>query len=269
MRGSGDEQPAGLAVPLLRGGVCELRADAVSIGSKVYRTTEIGRARLVTDPTILVPPNAPPWPAVELTLRDGRRVTLTPADPLDAWRLLEVLFTYAPVLWIGLPPMPGRGEWRGGVSSVPGASLGGGVFGGAIFGAPDSAAPGSNEAVLAGIAHLSLFFAPIVLPLIIWLAAGERSLYAARQARQAFFFHLSYAAMVFLLFIGWLVVLFVVTGHARPSRAGGSGATFAITFAVLVALLVALAIFESAWGIYGAIQGFRGRPFSYPLMSRL
>src|SRR5215472_12614903 len=56
-------------------------------------------------------------------------------------------------------------------------------------GAP-TAPSSKNETGVAGLAHLSSFFAPLVVPLIIWLVVRDSMPYAARQAKQALFFHL-------------------------------------------------------------------------------
>jgi uncharacterized protein len=254
--------PPLFVAPLLRGGTIELRPEGIIVGGKSYALSDIARVWLLSDPSIVVPPDAPVWPAVELTLRDGRRILLTPADPLDAWQMLEQLFRVAPDLRIPLPPMPGRAQWRGGSSSVPGADY----APSGIFGAPDSVESGGTEALLAGIAHLSLFFAPILLPLIIWLAARDKSYYVARQAKQALVFQAVYALAALLLVVIWLVLAVELTA---TSAQGVVPVGVLATFGVLIVLFVVLALYETIFGIYAAVRTFRGRPFSYPLLRRL
>jgi uncharacterized Tic20 family protein len=254
--------PPLLAVPLLRGGTFEIRPSEIRAADKPYALSDLASVRLISDSAIIVPPDAPPWPAVEITLRDGRLILLTPTDPQDGWIMLEELFRAAPALWIPLPPRPSRAEWRGGSSSVPGA----GYAPAGIFGAPDEVEAGSTDAVLAGIAHLSLFFAPIVLPLIIWLTARERSHYAARQAKQALAFQAIYALAALVVVVAWFVIAFDI---AATSTQGTVPLGILIGFGVFFVLFVVLALFEILFSIYGAVQTFRGRPFSYPFLRRL
>ncbi|MBF6590481.1 MAG: DUF4870 domain-containing protein [Ktedonobacterales bacterium] len=260
MYGSGTAQPI-FTLALYGVGTCEVWPEVLVINGKRYPLRELAHATLVEDPAILVPPDSPPWPAVHLTLRDERTITLTPADPPDAWRLLEQLYRLLPQLRVPLPPLPGERAWQG-RPSRPAYT--------ARYGLPsaaaDATASSSNEAVLAGITHLSLFFAPIILPLIIWLATRERSPYVSRQARQACFFHLFYAVLALMLVVIWLILV-VATLSMRESP---SSLAFAITIApfAVVGLLALLALYECVFAILGAIHGFQGRPFSYPLLGR-
>ncbi len=251
-----------LNVPLLRGGTFELWPGGISVGGKTYALGDLASARLINDRSITVPADSPPWPAVQLTLRDGRLILLTPSDPLDAWQVLEALFHLVPLLRTPLPPMPGRAQWRGGSSSVPGA---GGLPRG-IFGAPDTVESGSTEAVLAGITHLSFFFAPIVLPLIIWLASRERSPYVARQAKQALAFQVGLSLGILAVLILWFVA---AVRLAAASAQGNASLGILVALGVLFVLLVALGLFALLFSIFAAVQTFRGRPFSYPLLRRL
>ena len=48
-----------------------------------------------------------------------------------------------------------------------------------------------NQTVMAGLAHLSIFFGALIVPLILWLVNRGKAPYAAQQSKQAFFFHLA------------------------------------------------------------------------------
>jgi len=141
--------------------------------------------------------------------------------------------------------------------------------------APSSAPPpgggsapvAKNETGIAGIAHLSSLFAPLVVPLIIWLVVRERLPYAARQAKQAFFFHFG---MVALGLVGVLVVvgslvstLFAAASQALTSETAPSTSPPAWLFA-FVTFAIIIGLTGQALCIYGAVQAFGGKDFSYP-----
>jgi uncharacterized protein len=125
----------------------------------------------------------------------------------------------------------------------------------------------SNERGLAGVAHLSSLFAPLVVPLIIWLAVRDSMPYAARQAKQAFFFHLGLAALTLigtLVLVGSLVgTLFAAASAAVTSDIVTSTSPPAWLFA-LVTFAIILGLTGQALCIYGAVQAFGGKDFSYP-----
>jgi uncharacterized Tic20 family protein len=259
---------AGAATPifsarLYRGGECTLWPDAIAINDRRFPLEQIARASLISEASITVPRGSPPWPAAEVELRDGRRLTLIPADPLDAWHLLEQLYTIVPALRTPLPIKPGRAAWRGGYTSIPGS------YAYMPSGGEGGVPAGSSDAILAGIAHLSFFFAPILLPLGIWLLSRDRAPYAARQGRQAFFFHLAFAVVAFLLVVVWGIVLFFTAGALATNADSGIIAVPAIAFFVIAGVLGVLSVYAWVLAIYAAVQGFRGVPFSYPLLSRL
>ncbi len=113
----------------------------------------------------------------------------------------------------GTPPQPnaaGGNTWYGGAPpQTPGSSPAWGPtpgFGpaqpGAAF-APPMQPTGytSTETLLAGLAHLSSLFAPLIAPLLIWLLTRATMPYASRQGKQAFFFHLILSAISLVLVI--------------------------------------------------------------------
>lgn len=127
-------------------------------------------------------------------------------------------------------------------------------------GIPDS------ERILAGFCHLSVFFAPLIMPLVVWLAAKNSSPYASHQGKQAFFFHLLVSAVA--LFVALPIFLIFVLGFAgaAASRRPQLTALPILGFTCGWLLIIALVLVEIGFGIYGAIQAFQGRPFHYPLL---
>src|SRR5215813_2146029 len=76
-------------------------------------------------------------------------------------------------------------------------------------GIPDS------ERTMAGIAHLSVFFAPLILPLILWLVARDTQPYGAQQSKQAFFFHLIFTVLIVAIAVPlWFGAVFAAIAAA-------------------------------------------------------
>jgi uncharacterized Tic20 family protein len=129
-----------------------------------------------------------------------------------------------------------------------------------------SAPPDKQATRLAGLAHLSSFFAPLVVPLIIWLVVRDRMPYAARQAKQAICLHLVLVALgLFGVLVLWwsLVSSLFAAAQALTSTVATTPSTPSwlvalVTFAIILGLTV------QALCIYGATQAFGGQDFSYP-----
>ncbi len=130
-----------------------------------------------------------------------------------------------------------------------------------------------NETAIAGIAHLSSLFAPVVGPLIIWLAVRDSMPYAMRQAKQAFFFHLAMATLglvVGLIVVGRLVSsFFAVASQAVTSDTVPTATTLPAWLFALFTLVLILGLTGQVLSIYGAVQAFQGKDFSYPLLGWL
>jgi uncharacterized Tic20 family protein len=258
---------------LRSGGLLNVWPDRVEAGSAVYQITDLTQARLVADPSFPPPApgaySAPPPAAVSLHVSSSQTVVLPPVRSGDAWPVLEAIYSVRPDLRVTLPPNP---ELSARMSQS----------GPSFFDDP------ANEKVFAGVAHLSMFFLPIVLPLVIWLAEKDRLPYASEQGKQAFWFHILYPLAFFVLFAGIAIVSVILTiiagvlgvaGTAASANSGspapllpfiGVGGILGIVlfFLFWVAVLV-LTIGGIAFAINGAIKGFEGKPFHYPFLGRI
>src|SRR5215469_9913972 len=237
------------------GGQLSVWPDRVEAGSAIYRIADLARATLIADPAYPPPPpgsyQSYPPAAVSLQVSSGPTAVLPPARSGDAWPALEAIYSLRPDLRVTLPPNPDL-AMRGG---QPGRSF---------FDDP------ANEKIFAGVAHLSIFFLPIVLPLVIWLAQKDRLTYASEQGKQAFWFHILYPLAFFVLFIGLGVVSLILTIIAGAlgiaSANSGSPAPFVpfigvggivgvLLFLLFWLAALALAIGGIVLAINGAIKG--------------
>jgi uncharacterized Tic20 family protein len=254
---------------LSSGGILSVRSDRVEVGPDSYPVADLTSARLVANPAISPTPGMFTGAAVYLGLRSGKTLTLVPTNHSDSWRVLETLYTLRPELRTTLPPVPDLG-----------ARIGGSMQG--FFSDPGS------EKIIGGIAHLSIFFLPFILPLVLWLALKDSMPYASHQSKQAFWFHVlvSVGSLVFFAIVAVLfLVVALVTGAlgiagAASASSGGSplpllpvagvGGIFGIVFIILFWLgALALSISSIVLAIMAAIRAFEGKPFHYPFLGRI
>lgn len=246
-----------LSVTLKNGETCEVYADRIVAGGTEYSLAELTWAGLVVDPNAppSTTPGAPPPPAVALRLRDGRGIALAPAEPPAAWQLLGAIFAARPDLRGPVPPPYGAPMYGYGYAPPPQAS--------------------NNDNVLAGLAHLSVFFGAVIVPLIIWLVTRNSSPYASKQGKQAFFFHLFFFVLSFVVFIVWFVGFFAFLFSTIDTTSPSSPPTppdptlFLGYYFALYGVLGVLGLVQIIFSVIGAVKAFQGKPFHYPLLGRL
>ena len=250
---TGQEPQATIA--LRDDGNMDLWPDRLAFPAGSFVLADLVWVGLVTDTSAPPTPFRQPVPAIGLRLRDGRGAIFSPADPANAMGFLDAILALRPELRpdLRLPPAPAY-------PPSPGPTHPSGV--------PD------GQRALAGISHLSVFFAPLLLPLIVWLVVRESMPYASQQAKQAFFFHLLSAAIaVVVIVVPLLIVLGLVKGGAPAlvghSFASGVGFLPIAAFFCGFGLMLLLVVCEIVFAMYAAVQAFQGRPFHYPLLSRI
>lgn len=264
---------AGLSFPLRSGETCALQSETLTVGQRQIPLREIISAGLVADLSVPVPPGMPPTPGVSLRLGDGASVAFTPVEPLDCWRLLRALAASRPDAVGPLPPPPGAaGPAMGYGPGYPGYGYAPGYAPG--YPPPmGMAGPSESDKTLAGLCHLSVFFAPVILPLIIWLAMRHSQPYASQQAKQAFWFHLFFAALAFLAGVGlqafFFSSFFSAASAGAPPDPTGIDLTFLPGIFVFYGVLIILGLINAVFSVIGAVQAFQGRPFHYPLLGWL
>lgn len=257
-----------LVVALRDGQRAEVFGDRIVVGEKAYPFADLTFAGLVIDPAAPpAAPGAPPPPALLLRLRDGRDAVLAPAESPAAWQLLGAVHQARPDLraasaqWAPPPPPPSPGY---------------GYPYGSPYGYYPRPASSNNDTVLAGIAHLGVFLGGWLLPLVIWLATRTSAPYASRQAKQAFFWQLAFFVLFILAYFGFFATFFASGFFAAPTYDpyGSSGAN-PFVFAPFAGLLIFYAVLlvggliNMIFSIIGAVKGFQGKPFHYPLLGWL
>ncbi len=233
------------------------------VGQRQIALREIVAAGLVADLSVPVAPGMPPTPGVSLRLSDGSSAAFTPVEQLDCWRLLQALAAARPGVVAPPPPPP-----PGAQGYVPYSPYGPAYTPGYPPPIYRMAGPSESDKTLAGLCHLSVFFAPLILPLIIWLAMRQSQPYASQQAKQAFWFHLGFVALAFLA--GAALQIFFFSTAFTAASAGGSPDPLGIdlsllpTVFVFYGLLIIFGLTNAIFSVIAAIQAFQGKPFHYP-----
>ncbi len=250
-----------LTIALRNGATCVLRDGALTIGDAAFPLTQLISAGLVADVSVPVAPRMPPFPAVALRLADGASYFLTPVEQADSMRLLQAIHAARP----DLPPYwPGYGAGPGypppyGAPMYPGYP-------------PYAAGLGDTDRTLAGLAHLSVFFAPVILPLIFWLVMRKSHPYASQQAKQAFWFHLILSVIAVVAVIALQITLFATLASTAatfgPTSTPPDPATAFATFGFLLVFYV-VGLINIIFSVIGAVKAFQGKPFHYPLLGWL
>lgn len=128
----------------------------------------------------------------------------------------------------------------------------------------------SDEKLLAMFSHFSIFLGGIILPIILYFVQKDKSKFVAFHALQSIFFHLFYAAIIFVLVI-FLVIVLLATGFlgvalSKSSGSGSPGAGFFIGMGIFYIGLFGSILLAIAYGIYMGIKAYNGEMKKYILV---
>lgn len=126
----------------------------------------------------------------------------------------------------------------------------------------------SDEKLLAMFSHFSIFLGGILLPVILYFVQKDKSKFVAFHALQSIFFHLFYAAIIFVLVI-FLVLVLLVTGvlGASFSKSGSApGVGFFFGMGIFYIGLFGSILLAIAYGIYMGIKAYNGEMKKYILV---
>jgi uncharacterized Tic20 family protein len=133
--------------------------------------------------------------------------------------------------------------------------------------------PSSEERLMAAIAHAAVVvFGPgILVGVFIWLTQKEKAAYASNQGLQAAVFQLVGMILTMVMWVAWGIfyALTWIPFVQNPELLDGPPPPiFWIgMISMVVPLLVMLA--WSLYGLWGAVQAFRGKDFRYMLIGNL
>ncbi|MBK9711209.1 MAG: DUF4870 domain-containing protein [Kouleothrix sp.] len=136
--------------------------------------------------------------------------------------------------------------------------------------------PTEDERLLAALSHASIVanvanLAGMIATGLIWTMQRERSRYVRAHALQALVYQGAVLLLSIMLVIFWSVCLglSLLPAALRPDlyRASPPNSFWLALLGLLVP--VGFGITATLYGLYGAYQVYRGRPFRYPLAGRL
>jgi uncharacterized Tic20 family protein len=135
----------------------------------------------------------------------------------------------------------------------------------------------SDERTLAALAHASivtngLSLIGLIGAAMIWATQREHSAYVRGHAIQALVFQGMVIVITLILALSWgmCVALSLLPIALRPELypAGSFPAPFWLALSGMI-LPVLFGLAASVYGLFGALQAYRGKPFFYPLVGRL
>ena len=137
--------------------------------------------------------------------------------------------------------------------------------------------PSEDERVLAALSHASVVanvvnLAGMIATSLIWTMHRDRSPYVRAHALQALVYQ--GAVLLIMLFLGLFgglcLALSLLPVMLRPDLYRGSPPSYSVWIGVLALLaLIGFGVLATLYGLFGAYQVYRGRPFRYPLIGRL
>ncbi len=130
----------------------------------------------------------------------------------------------------------------------------------------------SDERLLGMLAHLSIFFGGIILPIILWATQKDKSKFVTYNSLLALFFHISYTVLI-IFYVIFMVIVLLVLGvgfGSMQSQSGGemSGAMI-IVMIVLYAGMFLMIFLGIGYGIYLAIKTYQGKLVSVPILGKI
>lgn len=132
--------------------------------------------------------------------------------------------------------------------------------------------PARDERLMAAIAHASVVVSGlgILVGVVIWLTQKEKSAYAARQGMQAAVYQLLGMIAIVTLWVLWGIFYAITFIPMIRNPEQFQDAPPPIFWIGMASMAIPLA-FMVAWGLYGlwgALQCWRGRGFRYALLGK-
>lgn len=133
-----------------------------------------------------------------------------------------------------------------------------------------------DERILAALSHASIAanifnLAGMIVTTLIWLTQRERSAYVRAHALQALLYQgaVLLLSLALLLFWGMCLLVSLLPAAVRPDLYRSSPPNSFWVALLGLALPLGFSALATLYGLVGAYQVYRGRPFRYPLAGRL
>jgi uncharacterized Tic20 family protein len=137
--------------------------------------------------------------------------------------------------------------------------------------------PTEDERVLAALSHASIVanivnLAGMIATALIWTMQRERSRFVRAHALQSLIYQGAVLLISVFMLLAWglCVVLSLLPVFLKPELYQVSSPPRSFWLALFgLSLPIGFGILATIYGLYGAYQVYRGRPFRYPIVGRL
>ena len=131
--------------------------------------------------------------------------------------------------------------------------------------------PTSDERLLGMLAHLSIFFGGIILPLILWATQKDKSKFVTYNSLLALFFHITYTVLIIMFVMVMAIVIILAGGGfaALESSSNELPAAMIVVIIVFYAGLFAFIIGGIGYGVYLALKTYQGKIVSIPVLGKI
>lgn len=140
----------------------------------------------------------------------------------------------------------------------------------------ESMQPTNDERLLAAFAHASVLanmfnLAGMIATTLVWATQRERSAFVRSHALQALAYQALalLATLTLLIFWGMCVLVSLLPVAVRPDLYRESPPNSFWIALLGLALPLGFSVLTVVYGLYGAYRVYTGRPFRYPLASRV
>jgi uncharacterized Tic20 family protein len=137
--------------------------------------------------------------------------------------------------------------------------------------------PTEDERVLAALSHASIVanivnLAGMIATALIWTMQRERSRFVRAHALQSLIYQGAVLLISVFMLLAWglCMVLSLLPVFLKPELYQVSSPPRSFWFALFgLSVPIGFGILATIYGLYGAYQVYRGRPFRYPIVGRL
>lgn len=132
----------------------------------------------------------------------------------------------------------------------------------------------SDERLLAMLAHLSILFGGIILPIILWATQKDKSKFVTFNSLQAIFYHLAYGAIIVIYVLFMVLVLLIsgigFSGFGNSHGHQGDMPVFMIIIMILLYAGIFILVFAGiGYAIYVAVKTYQGKLVKIPVIGNI
>jgi uncharacterized Tic20 family protein len=129
----------------------------------------------------------------------------------------------------------------------------------------------SDERLLGMLAHLSILFGGLILPIILWVTQKDKSKFVTYNSLLAIFYHLSYVVLI-LIFVIIMIFAIIISGVGFGALENSSAEMPTAMIIIMIAFYIGLfgLIFAGiGYGVWLAIKTYQGKIVNIPFLGKI